>query len=362
MQCTVCQAWTDLTSRSRARSAHAAPPSMGRVGSAVCPTPSGRTFPLFARTTEEEADSGVRHRSIQAEADQYPVRGGPGLRSRRNWKPPFQYKNSRTFRGSIEGRTTRPTGATSGEAGHGQLAGREARAPSYLHGRRVGQARTWLHARGDGDADVAGGAQDDGLPLPLHGRDGGWTGATPVALECGRGHAPRRRDALAWGPRCGDLGQLHHRQPGRIRAGHRPRGIRRAGAAALQGGRPPAAPTAHRSPRQRSGLLQLARSAGGRPAPHREPHPVHLREEGQVPPQAVPRWPAYGVRLLLLPLHATLRQSALPRAPRLATGPGVHPDHGGPGLPGWPLEGRLQGIRGAGALAEARRRAGAADG
>jgi ATP-dependent helicase YprA (DUF1998 family) len=98
MQCTVCQAWTDLTKQEASTKCTCGAALNGPRRLCCVPNAFRTDFPIFARTTEEEADSGVRHRSIQAEADQLQFEEAQGFGPGGTWKLPFQYKNSRTFR------------------------------------------------------------------------------------------------------------------------------------------------------------------------------------------------------------------------------------------------------------------------
>ncbi|WP_141594243.1 DEAD/DEAH box helicase [Myxococcus sp. AB056] len=99
VQCTVCQAWTDLSKQEAVTKCECgAVLDLGARRSCRVPNAFRTDLPLFARTTEEEADGGVRHRSIQAEAARIRFEEAQGFGAAGTWKLPYKYQNSRTFR------------------------------------------------------------------------------------------------------------------------------------------------------------------------------------------------------------------------------------------------------------------------
>ncbi|WP_225409266.1 DEAD/DEAH box helicase [Stigmatella hybrida] len=99
VQCTVCQAWTDLSKQEAVTKCECgAVLDLGARRSCRVPNAFRTDLPLFPRTTEEEADGGVRHRSIQAEAARIQFEEAQGFGATGTWRLPFKYQNSRTFR------------------------------------------------------------------------------------------------------------------------------------------------------------------------------------------------------------------------------------------------------------------------
>ncbi|RKG75589.1 DEAD/DEAH box helicase [Corallococcus terminator] len=99
VQCKVCQAWTDLSKQQAATKCECGTALDLDARRRCCVPNAFRTdLPLFPRTTEEEADGGVRHRSIQAEAERIPFEEAQGFGTPGTWRLPFKYRNSRTFR------------------------------------------------------------------------------------------------------------------------------------------------------------------------------------------------------------------------------------------------------------------------
>jgi hypothetical protein len=99
VQCKVCQAWTDITKQQAQTKCECGAALDLDVHWRCCVPNAFRTeLPFFARSTEEEGDGGVRHRSIQAEAAPIQFEDAQGFGPGGTWVLPFKHGISRTFR------------------------------------------------------------------------------------------------------------------------------------------------------------------------------------------------------------------------------------------------------------------------
>lgn len=97
VQCTMCQAWSDtVAGLSKCPCGAAIDPASARR--CIVPNAFRTNLPAFARSTEEEGPSGIRHRSIQAEAARITFEKAEAFGPSGAWILMFGHENSRTFR------------------------------------------------------------------------------------------------------------------------------------------------------------------------------------------------------------------------------------------------------------------------
>ncbi|MDI1480407.1 DEAD/DEAH box helicase [Polyangium sp. y55x31] len=97
VQCKVCQAWTDLQ-KGPTKCECGAALDLSATRPCCVPNAFRTNLPAFARSTEEEGASGIRHRSIQAEAARIQFEKAQGFGPGGGWLLAFGHANGRTFR------------------------------------------------------------------------------------------------------------------------------------------------------------------------------------------------------------------------------------------------------------------------